>query len=233
MKRKIVVVALVAFAGIFIVIAFKVTSKTPQKPKEPSTDRLKWHVAEAKREGRQKVAISTGMSTYLGSENASLESAFSDYTVVVAKPITKRTYQRDGNSLRTWYKFQIQEPLTQLKNPPCLGCFSLTPPSDLLPLGSNEFLVPRDGGRFVLDGVEIDQAEPGFPEFEDNQQYLLFIALYPNQVALPAGGPMGVFAISQNHSLISFNKDRDTIQDGIKAQFNSSLDLVRKRLRKL
>jgi hypothetical protein len=172
MKPKVLVLILAIFAAVFALLAFRIASKNPlaARQTEPSTDRLRWHIAKAKREERQKVGISTGVSSYVGTENESIEQAFVDYTVVVAKPIAEKTYQRDDNNLRTWYKFQIVDRLTELKDSRCVDCFKLTPPSDLLPLSSNEFLIPKDGGRMVLDGVEIEQTEPGFPEFQNDQE---------------------------------------------------------------
>jgi hypothetical protein len=234
MKAKLLIFTPVAFAGLVALIAFSVASKNPQPPKkEPSRDRLKWHIAQAKKEGRQRVVISTGMSTYVGGENASVDTALADYTVVVAKPIAKRTYQRDDNNLRTWYTFQILDALTEFKHPACSGCFTLTTPSDLLPLNPDELLIPRDGGTVTLDGIEIEQTETGFPEFENNQRYLLFLSVYPNRVALTAGGPIGVFVIGNDEHLTSLNKNTDTIQAGMKERFDNSLSLVRKQLKHL
>jgi hypothetical protein len=231
MKIKPLVVASIIFVGIVSLIVLTVASKNQQPKSVPSKNRIKWHAAEAKKEGQQKVTIPTGIIDYAGSENNSIEQFLSDYTVVVAKPVDQRTYQADDNTLMTWYKFRIVDALTQLKNPVCFGCLSLVPPSDIPIDFSNEFLVPRTGGTMTIDGVEINQKEDGFPEFQQSQNYLLFISLYPNGVALTAGGPLGVYTIDEREKLTPLGNQPGKIQEEIKKKFSNSLPSVKRHLK--
>jgi hypothetical protein len=201
-----------------------------QQALEPTQNQLQWHAAEAKSRGQNKVTIPAPITDYLGSVNPSIEQAFKDYTVVVAQVISKRTYQSDGNLLRTWYTFRIVDSLTPLKNPACLGCLSLSPPPDV-PIDYNtEFLVPRNGGSITLNGVEIEQKEAGFEQFQENEKYLLFISIYPNRIALPAGGPFGVFSLNEQGELTSFHGDADPIKEGVHSRFKGSLKLLKQSL---
>jgi hypothetical protein len=164
---------------------------------------------------------------YLGSSNSSIDQAINDYTIVVAQPVEKHTIQVSDNDLMTWYKFSILELITPLKTPPCVSCLALNPPKNLA-LNSNEFWVPRNGGSLIVDGVDVEQKEAGFPQFEDNQKYLMFVLWYPNKVALPAGGPIGVFSLSEQGTLTSFHSQPDIMQKGIMSKFHGSLNMLRR-----
>lgn len=230
-KTRFLVVASVLFVGIATFVVWTVASNQ-QKAQVPSNNRLKWHAAEAKKSGKQRVLIPAGIRDYLGTENDSIEQVFLDYTVVVAKPVGKWTYQADGNSLITWHKFIIVDAVTQLKSPVCLGCLSLTPPTDIPVDFTNEFLVPRAGGTMTIDGVEVEQSEAGFPAFQHNDNYLLFVSLYPNRIALTAGGPLGVYRIDEKENVIPFSNRRDKIQEGLETKFNNSLASIKQHLSK-
>src|SRR5262249_45848698 len=87
-------------------VAFSVGSKTGKQKKEvPDRNRIRWHVTEAKKEGRQTVEIPAPMIDYMGSKNRGLEDILNEYTIVVARPVAKQTLQCDDNNLITWYKF--------------------------------------------------------------------------------------------------------------------------------
>ncbi|MFY9622369.1 MAG: hypothetical protein WAM70_16470 [Pyrinomonadaceae bacterium] len=231
MKTRLLVVASMLFVGIVTLIVWTVASKQ-QQSKVPSSNRLKWHAAEAKKSGKQRVVIPAGIRDYLGTENNSIDQVFSDYTVVVARPVGKWTYQADDNSLITWHKFTIVDAVTKMKSPICLGCLSVTPPSDIPVDFTNEFLVPRAGGTMTIDGVEVEQSEAGFPDFQQNENYLLFISLYPNRIALTAGGPLGVYRIDEKENVTPFANRRDRIQEGIETKFNNSLPSIKQHLKK-
>lgn len=231
MKTRFLVVVSVLFVGIVTLVVWTVASKH-QKSEVPSKNRLKWHAAEAKKSGKQRVVIPAGIRDYLGTENNSIDQVFSDYTVVVAKPVGKWTYQADDNSLVTWHKFTIVDPVTQLKNPLCPGCLSVTPPSDIPIDFTTEFLVPRAGGTMTIDGVDVEQREDGFPDFQQGENYLLFISLYPNGIALTAGGPLGVYRIDEKENVTPFANRRDKIQEGIETKFNNSLPSIKRHLKK-
>ena len=80
--------------------------------------------------------------------------------------------------------------------------------------------------------MEIHEVEPDFPEFQTNQEYLLFILLYPNRVALTAGGPLGVFTIANGDRLIPLSKDFNRIKQGVEAKFGNSLARLKQYLKR-
>ena len=230
MKSLILIVACLLLAGVFVVLAFNTTSNSKQgKSNVPSKNQLRWHAAEAKKEGKTRVEIPTEISEYLGSAS-NIDEALSQCTVVIAEPVESRTYETDDNRLTTWHKFRIVERLTELKTPPCLGCLSITPPLDMPLDYSSEFLVPRLGGTAIIDGVQIEQKERGFPLFEDRQRYLLFVSIYPNGIGLTAGGPNGIFPIAPNDQLKPLSEHPNLIGSGMKTRFQNSLPNLKQKL---
>ncbi len=229
MKMKLLVLIIIS-TGLLALGVIRSASKITQQPKDvPPKNQLQWHVKQAKDEGRQKVQISAPVVDYLGSV-VDTDQALSLYSLVVATPIEKRTYQITDNIV-TWYKFSIVESLTELKNPVCFGCQSAVPPSDMLPLNPNEFLLAKSGGKVVLEGVEIDEVDAGYPEFQVNERYLLLISLYPSGVAITAGGPTGVFKIGETGTLMPINDRPALLKEGVKSRFGNSLASVKAHLK--
>ena len=222
--------AVVAIAVLTVFACTTISRTKPQRKDVPNNNRLKWYAEEARKEGKQKQVIPAGVSDYLGSDSPDLERSLSIYSVVVAQPVRKRTFASNDNSLSTWYKFSIVEALTPLRDPVCAGCVTLSPPLDMR-LDQNEFVMLWNGGTLTIDGVEIEQRESGFPEFQEHQKYLMFISLYPNQVAITAGGPLGVFEIGDKETLTAFSKESNPIRDGVERSFNNSLGSLKQRLK--
>ena len=231
MKSLIPKVALLLLVGVVGVWAFNATSNSKQNNIVPSRNQLRWHAAEAKKAGKQRVEIPTQITEYLGSAS-DINEASSLYTVVVAEPVEKRTYEADDNTLATWYKFRILEHLTEVRSPTCAGCLSLTPPLDMPLDYSSEFLVPRNGGTATIDGVQIEQKESAFPAFQEGQKYLLFVSMYPNGIGLTAGGPLGVFAVEGNEHLKPLRDEANKIGEGMKEKFQNSLQTLKQKLAK-
>lgn len=231
MKSKVLIFVILA-AGIVGVGLIRTVSKSRNQKKVPNNNQIQWHIQEAKNQGLKKVSIPAPTADYQGSGDSDIAKALSQYTVVVAEPTEFRTYDYTPNDLITWQKFRTLETLTDIRPPQCFECNSLSPPPDLLPLLAGEFLVPRQGGTIQRDGVELTQSEPSFPPFERGQKYLMLISLYPSGLALTAGGPVGVFRISENGKLAPLTDEPHQLRDGIKNKYKDSLDEVRIRIKK-
>jgi hypothetical protein len=199
---KKLVLALILVIGTISVIGVMRTSSTHQQD-PPIKGQLKWYANRAKNEGRQKVVIPAPMSEYAGSANSNdLEQTLHTSTAVVAHLIDKRTYQLTENYLVTWNKFRIDEVISEAKTLPCPACGDSTLPQGMLPLQSGEFLVSTNSGKMVVDDIEIEQVENGFPEFHHNQRYLLFLYSYPTGFAATVGGPIGVFSVDGKDNVL-------------------------------
>lgn len=213
----------VIVASIIGAHAFASTRNSNRQENAPKGNRLKWYADKAKRDGKQRVLVPGLIVEYAGSAANEIEETLTEYTVVRARLISQHTYQLDGDNLLTWYKFSVVENLTELRTPSCLSCLSLIPPLDIPIDNASEFLVPKNGGIVGIDGVEVRQFDPDFPDFQNHQEYLLLVLLYPNRVALTAGGPLGVFTIADGDRLTSFSNGSDKIKQGVQSKFGNSL----------
>ena len=208
------------------------SASTIQKKDVPNKDRLKWYAKEAKTEGRQKITVPAPLVEYLGDAGTiTSEEAFSASSVVIAHLISKQSYPRD-NDIITWNKFGIDEVLSEAKELPCPGCLPGDPPSSLLPLQNGEFVISKNGGTVNIDGVEIEQIDRDFPEFEPNQQYLLLMNLYPSGAARTIGGPVGVFRILQNDKVLPVRESEHMIRKDFKEKYGNSLAQLRVHLKR-
>ena len=229
MKVKLITIVLLAAALIAAVIVR--SASTIQKQPVPYTDRLQWYAKEAKNKGEKKVAVPAPLVEYLGDAGTiSAEEAFSASTVVIAHVVAKESYYHD-DEITTWNRFAIDEVLSEAKELPCPGCLPPEPPSSLLPLSSGEFLIPKTGGRVNIDGVEVEQFDDFYPEYEINQKYVVLITLYPSGVARTIGGPVGVFRVLQNEKLVPISESEHKIRRDFKDQYSHSLDKLRKHLK--
>src|ERR671912_402975 len=118
MKRLILLgISIVFITGVTVSLGWYAFHQT-RKPKEQSVSvsnvkwadygTLMWHVQMAKARGEKEYvtgSIGCGMGV------TRLEETLSNYTVVLAQPIEKKTYV-DTFGLRTWYRFRIIEALS-------------------------------------------------------------------------------------------------------------------------
>lgn len=181
----------------------------------------------------QSVTIPTAMWSYAGVSG--IDEAVASYSVVVAQPVTKRSYvwNSEFQIIGTWYKFLITESLSQRPFITCTNCQPApTAPSDLLPLTSNELLVPKFGGSVVISGVTINSLDETFPEYEMSRSYLLFLKVDSSKgTALTSLGPAAVFTISNNGTLstVAEGSDNSLAQD-IAQRYGNSLAALRTAL---
>ncbi len=233
---KLKVLGLILFiVGLSMAAAYTPALLRIQHPKDvPSEGRLRWHAQHAKADGSKKVKLPTLMYDYAGSTQAlDINQALFTYTVLLARPIEKRSYEYTTNDIITWYKFATIEALSDTKEPPCSTCDTLAPPPEMFPLKPSEFLMVRNGGSLIVDGVEVEQEEPGYPPFQEGQDYLLLVSKYPSGVATTAGGPLGVFTLDDTGKATPINSRNHLLKDSFKNQFASSVNHLRAKLRQL
>jgi len=228
---KIKLIAVVAFAVLATAIGVIRTASTTQKTSVPQKNRLRWYAKEAKAEGRSKVKVPAPVVEYLGGAGTiTADEAFTASTVVIAHLISKESVIVD-DEMTTWNKFAIDEVLSESKELPCPACLPPEPPSSQLPLRSGEFLIPKTGGTVNVDGVDVDQNDENFPQYEFNQPYVLLLNLYPTGTARTVGGPVGVFKVVQNNKLVPIRESEHRIQKDFKDNFGNSLEQIRKHLK--
>lgn len=168
---------------------------------------------------------------YLGGAGTiTADDAFAASTVVIAHLISKQSAVID-DEITTWNKFAIDEVLSESKELPCPTCVPPEPPLNQLPLKSGEFLIPKTGGTVNIDGINVEQRDENFPEYEFNQPYVLLLNLYPTGTARTVGGPVGVFRIVQNNKIVPVRESEHQIQRDLKERFGNSLEHIRKHLK--
>src|SRR5262249_10190752 len=139
----------------------------------------------------------------------SLDEALSGYSAIIAKPIQRVGLLVEPGEIATWVKFKVSETISNVKRDPAqyaLG-FAPPPPADILPVDQGEILVFHGGGTATIDGIEITSVESGFPRFDDDNLYLLFLTFDPNnqQIARLEIGTRGVFKVDNEGKASPFN----------------------------
>lgn len=225
----------IAVLGIAILVGIQPFKSRPASQKEvkhvPSAERLRWFAQQAKNEGMQTVTIPSLQIEYSGDSTAiTLEEAVKVSTVVIAQLVEKKSYEQNGNNIVTWNKFRIKEVLAEASEKLCPHCPSEKPPQEMLPLQSQEFLLSKAGGRLSIDGIEIEQIEAGFPEFQENARYLLFITLHPTGVAATMGGPVGVFRLNDKGNALPVSESSHLLKKEFKDKLGNSPDRLRSLL---
>ena len=221
------VIATLFFFGFFSV---QNKARIEELEKSPERGKLVWHSQMARAKGQQTVLLDSTVVDY--AVPRSLDSAVTNYHLVVAEPIASRSYATTYN-VQTWYKFRLIE---ELSTPAvhCLDCDSTAgPPEGLLPLAANEFLSPQLGGETTVDGISITTSYPAFPRFEIGQRYLLFVSFDEHRtVAKLNGGPWGTFIVNSNDKLEPVNaRLRHPLRDRLTQQFEDSLPNLRVALK--
>jgi len=228
---KIKLIALLLLGAGAVSVGLIRTASTVQKQHPPYKDRLKWYAKEAKSEGRKKVTIPADVVEYLGSAGTiTSEQAFVSSGVVLAHVVAAQSYPRN-DYIVTWNKFVIDEVLSQARELPCTNCAPSDPPSTFLPLQSEEFLIMKRGGRVNIDGVEIEQTDAAFPEYELNQTYILLLVLEPSGLAWTLGGPVGVFRVVNKDELVPVRESDHRIHKDFKEKYRSSLRVLKNHLK--
>jgi hypothetical protein len=223
-----------------VVAVFEITSKGGQgvsglqEINKPET--LRELAEAAKTNGEHQVTIQTPNIEYGVAE--SFNKALSHNSVVIAKPVEKKSYATESEDIITWYRFKVIETLFQNNNSNCKSCPPApVPPGDLLPIAQDEIIIPKYGGTLTIDGVTINSVDPKFPDFVMNHDYLLFISVLQDsnsRVGALRMGPFGTYAINTDGRIEAVGISRRIdhfLKHDIETTFGNSLDRVRRGLK--
>jgi hypothetical protein len=190
--------------------------------------------------GFAREAISEGKTEYYLDQHddyqqANLDYALANYTVLVAEPIQKRSYTIGDYFIGTWYKLRVSETLSQKPFRQCSACrVPPNAPADMLPLNANEILILRSGGSYLIDGVTLFATDPDYPDFMLNQKYLLFVSLDSSRsVGIIDVGPVGAYAVNASGNLMPIYESdpgENPIADGLVARYGNNLNQLRNAL---
>jgi len=214
-------------------IAAEKIAELEEKEKHGRIDFME-RVQLAKGKGKQRLVVPALVTLYMevAPSPDELNQKLSNYTVVVAQLIEKKSYMPvpDEPVIRTWNKFKIIETLSQV--PPRQTHFSWPAiPEELLPLKEEEILVHTEGGTVVADGVEIAQGDADVPAFRKSQKYLLVLSLDPStRIGWLELGPQSLLPINLDNTL-DVAQDQNYLQQAIKERHGGSVNQLKGSLR--
>lgn len=197
------------------------TGAVTQVVEDPTT--LKARVKKEKAKGATKVTFASPVPIY--AETSGLDEAFSTYLVVIAKPVEAKTFMLSPHKLTTFQKFEIIERLATPANTDCCGPQASDFPAELPSPGVNEIYLRMNGGKALIDGVEVTQ-QSEFP-FKDSEQYLLF--LLPDSTGVIGTvplGPYGIFRV-KGDDVESILNSPHTLDTEFKTKFGKSLSRLK------
>jgi hypothetical protein len=202
--------------------------QTQARTDQPNT--LEAYARKAKAKGETKVQISTPIHEY--ATVSGLEEARTYSRIAEVKLVTAKSYVIGPRTILTWYKFKILEDLSR-GSYFCFKCAAFSdPPPDMLPVKSDEILVPKAGGSVTIDGVEITSEELDFPQFSKSQTYLLFFGLDESRrLAMMTMGPQGVFVIDEAGRLAGVNQQDSFLKRELKDNHKNLFGELKKHLK--
>jgi ligand-binding SRPBCC domain-containing protein len=182
---------------------------------------LKWHIHQVKARGEKEFV--TGVLG-CGMEVSTLNEALSNYSVVVAQLIEKRTYA-EKHGLHTWYKFRVLETLSHRPLPHYSQWSSyVNPPSDLLPVGADELLMQGADGSMVIDEVTVIQRSNS-PDYLPTKRYLLFVELDSSRrlATVPWPDEIGIFTVDADGKVKATDNLSYDLKDQMGKLFGNSV----------
>jgi hypothetical protein len=220
----ITLVALIVGGG----LSYKNSTKQQEEGRH-SSSKIKAYTQKAKKEGKTSVSVPAAMPEYIGGME-SADDVLSNLSLVIAEAIENKTYVHEADSIVTWYKFRIVEHLSQHHT--VTYFHPGPPPEDFLPLNEDEFLIDREGGTVIFDGVRATTVNAEFPPFLTHKQYLLVIITKSSGVATLWGGPTGAFAVSPDGRIEPLSKRPHHFKEAMKNRFGNSLGQIKQHLAK-
>lgn len=174
-----------------------------------------------KAKGRQKVVVPGVATLYPTASSAEeLNEALATHTIIIAETTQKKSHvhkvgrESPSESIKSWNKFRIIEVLHQAPPAPSFAVREI--PQELLPVGSDELLVPTEGGAVLIDGVEVVQRDEDVPAFKLDGKYLLLLSFNPStRVGELALGPQSIIALNGDETPAD-NQDDNLLQHALK-----------------
>lgn len=208
-----------------------------QQPAERNT--VNWFVQQAKAKGEREVIVPGMFSCpveFRNPKTAIAEAASYGY-VVVAQLIDKKSTVWSKHEIATWYKLKTVERLNDKKFPE--GKLHESVPAELLPLQADEFLVAKNGGVVVVDGVKIVSRSPMIPDSPATQQYIMFLKPAAYTHPDPTGktgkltyGLQGVFTLNADGTVEAAVQEPYPLKTDMESRYKNSLDKLRAGLKR-
>jgi hypothetical protein len=225
--KKFALTALLLLLGVAALVGTKANSSTGQntirmEAAEPGS--IEELAQEAAANGQSYV----GAPLLVQHEDVNgFEEAKTNYSVLVARADSRQTLQTSPFNVATWYRFTVTEVLSTKVPFVCVNG-RCAPPAGVAGPGANELLLPKAGGSVVSNGVTVELAAQGFPDFALGQSYLLFIDYdASSRLGAPVLGSIGVFSVNASGVLASVSPEPSDLQTDIANLYGNSLSQVR------
>lgn len=191
-------------------------------------------IKRARAEGKQEIQLLPRIP-YYASVN-SLDEALANYSTVLAKPVSSHVQlNSESQDIETWYKMQVVDFLSHPNQfIPCSACRSRqgeTIPPKVFPTQENEFVLVKNTGSLVSDGIKVTSNDATFPDFDLNQTYLLFLSLDLNtRIGAIELGPAGVAKINSDGELVPVNKNQPRLSEALTNRYGK-VDKIKEQLK--
>ncbi|HYG10146.1 MAG TPA: hypothetical protein VD835_09380 [Pyrinomonadaceae bacterium] len=234
---KLLVVSLITLA---VVVGTYTTSVTKQEKnqkivaleKSKERGKLAWYAEYAKAKGETRISKPAPLVEYV-TEVTDINEVMSHYNLLVVQPVERRSYAQGDARIITWNKFKIIEDLSRSRIKQCSDCtIQGIAPAEMLPLQSDEILVPKYGGTITIDGVEITMVETDFPQFDPSKKYVLFLEADASGLwGRIMVGPGGVFTLHDNEKLIPINSREHSLKTIIQQDYDNSFSELKVKVK--
>ncbi len=185
---------------------------------------LKSIARRMKAEGKRKGDIPGYHVDYPGM-NMTLDEAVKDFSLVVAHLVESKSYPHNSYGIRTWYRFQVTDPISEKHADFCPTCPQPPEiPEDFSPPGSDEIILATGGGVLNVDDVDLTMVNNTLPQFENGKKYLLVVRIAPSRVALLGAGPAGVLRVDESEKLEAIEKGGWPMHAEIRKRFSGNLN---------
>ena len=193
-------------------------------PYNPNEGLIAAYVRHAHQTGKTSIRVPYPIVEWAELED--LDHALAHTTVVVARLIASETvYTKD--EITTWRKYAIAEKLSRQLEIPAQHCGEI--PSSMLPLKSEEFVIPEIGGTVEVDGVRLIQRDSTESDIPAQDRHLIFVLIVcSGSIALPNYGPYGHFSLDDSDNVhISAISQNNPLKDELLERTGGKLSSLR------
>jgi hypothetical protein len=222
-------ILVVALGVAFVRGSVTTAKRARQVTAEPGT--LDWYAQQAQADGVTAYQFNAGEVEY--NQPGLWDDVLANYSIVRGQVVDARSYPALLNrSIETWYKFRVDETLSQKPTLTCAGCGSMpTPPSDMLPLQANEILFSKLGGTLDYNGVTLIGKEHIFPDLLLSQNYMLILQVDTSaKVGKLDLGPWGAYTVNSSGGFQAINPEWNVYQTDLTNRYGNSISQLRTAL---
>jgi hypothetical protein len=161
---------------------------------------------------------------------ASLDIAFAHLTVVIARPVEKRSYLLDPNDITSVYILEILETLSE-SNSREVCCVPTSVPTDMTPLKEGQIYLVNGGGTMELAGVEVTVVEEA-GGFSPAKTYLLFLNLDESKkIGDVRIAEQGVYEVNADNTFEPVDKKTHGLRELLLNAYGNSLERLKDDLK--